>query len=232
MPHDIPIAIIYTDGACLGNPGPGGWAYRITQNDQILREAAGQGGLDSTNNAMELQAVVSGLRWLFSNRAPEKGFEVRVVSDSQYVVMGANQWVHGWVARGWRKQDGTPVLNRELWEELHVLITGRPVSFHWVKGHAGNPHNEAVDYAASRAAKIAAGQSVEPYPMPALSRVGTRITQLREAFQEFARVHPEQAELVLGFSRTLEAWRGMIRITVDTTRDIEAFGEKLKEVSK
>jgi len=128
--------VAYTDGACIGNPGPGGWAAILVQDDQ--RQEISGGAPETTNNRMELTAVIEALRRLPPD-AP-----ARVVTDSQYVMNGITRWLAGWRRRGWRTAGGQPVLNRDLWEALAPLV-GPRVTWEWVRGHAGHPENERVD---------------------------------------------------------------------------------------
>ena len=143
-------AIIFTDGACLGNPGPGGYAAVVTiaGEEQVLVG----GDKTTTNNKMEMMAAIKALE------AVPHGFPIVLHSDSQYVIKGATQWLKGWKARGWRKADGKPVLNQDLWMQIDALMLGRKIAWKWVKGHAGHPGNERVDgLANSEAVKIAQG---------------------------------------------------------------------------
>ena len=128
---------LYTDGACSGNPGPGGWACLLRYN-QAQKEISG-GAKETTNNQMELTAVIEGLSLL------KKPCEVELFTDSKYVLEGATKWLEGWIQKGWKKADKKPVLNRELWEKLIPLLEKHNVTWHWVKGHAGHPENERVD---------------------------------------------------------------------------------------
>lgn len=128
---------LYTDGACSGNPGPGGWACLLKYNE-IQKEISG-GAKETTNNQMELTAVIEGLSLL------KKNCEVELFTDSKYVLEGATKWLEGWVQKGWKKADKKPVLNRELWEKLIPLLQKHTITWHWVKGHAGHPENERVD---------------------------------------------------------------------------------------
>ena len=128
---------LYTDGACSGNPGPGGWACLLKYND-ITKEIAG-GAKETTNNQMELTAVIEGLSLL------KKPCEVELFTDSKYVLEGATKWLAGWIQKGWKKADKKPVLNRNLWEKLIPLFEKHTITWHWVKGHAGHPENERVD---------------------------------------------------------------------------------------
>jgi ribonuclease HI len=127
---------IVTDGACRGNPGPGGWAAMIWRGEQV-EEIGGQ-ELHTTNNRMELRAAVEALR-----RVPPAA-AVRIVTDSSYLVNGATSWLAGWKRRGWLTTSGQPVEHRELWEELDRLA-GQRVRWEQVRGHAGHPENERAD---------------------------------------------------------------------------------------
>ena len=141
---------IFTDGSCLRNPGgPGGWAMvaKDMATGQVTERSAGEPS--TTNNRMELTAAIEALRY-----APE-GTRVALYTDSQYLKNGITKWVAGWKRRGWRKADGQPVLNQELWMELDRLYAAHTVDFHWVKGHAGNPLNERCDTLAKQAAMTA-----------------------------------------------------------------------------
>jgi ribonuclease HI len=146
-------AIIFTDGACLGNPGPGGYAAVITiaGEEQIIV------GRDptTTNNKMEMTAAIKALE------AVSKDLPIVIHSDSQYVIKGATEWLRGWKAKGWRKADGKPVMNQDLWMQMDALLVGRQITWKWVKGHAGHPENERVDQLANwEAVRAAAGTAV------------------------------------------------------------------------
>ena len=137
---------MYTDGSCLGNPGPGGWAAKY----EGLFEISG-GAKDTTNNIMEMTAVVKGLE-----KCLEHGItEVTVHTDSVYVMKGMTTWIHGWKKKGWKTAGGTPVKNMDLWMRLDEL-SGRfsTIDWRWVKAHAGNPQNEWVDTEARRCATL------------------------------------------------------------------------------
>lgn len=129
--------IIYTDGACSGNPGPGGWGALII-DDQNETELCG-GEADTTNNRMELQAAIEALR------ATEGASEVILYTDSQYVKNGINTWIHGWKKNGWKTAARKPVKNKDLWQSLDQEIEGRAIDWRWVKGHDGDPGNERAD---------------------------------------------------------------------------------------
>jgi len=128
---------VYADGACRGNPGPGGWGVLLRQGGRE-RELHGGEAL-TTNNRMELTAVIRALEAL------EPGATVRVYTDSQYVQKGISGWIHDWKRRGWRTADKKPVKNQDLWLRLDELARGHAVEWHWVRGHAGHPENERAD---------------------------------------------------------------------------------------
>ena len=130
------IVEIFTDGACSGNPGPGGWGY-ILRCDGVEREGSG-GESRTTNNRMELLGAIEGLKSL------DKPARVRLVSDSQYLVKGLNEWIDGWKRRGWRRTEG-PVMNVELWQELDRLRAIHQIKAEWVRGHVGHAENERCD---------------------------------------------------------------------------------------
>jgi ribonuclease HI len=128
---------VYADGACRGNPGPGGWGVLLRQGGRE-RELHG-GEAHTTNNRMELTAVIRALEAL------QPGAAVRVYTDSQYVQKGISGWIHDWKRRGWRTADKKPVKNQDLWQRLDELARGHAVQWHWVRGHAGHPENERAD---------------------------------------------------------------------------------------
>lgn len=129
---------IYTDGSCKSNPGPGGWAAVLVYGE-AEKEISG-GEANTTNNRMELTAVISALKLL------KEPCNVVITTDSKYVSDGISKgWAASWKARGWKKADKTPALNPELWDELLSLCQKNNVSFEWVKGHAGHPYNERCD---------------------------------------------------------------------------------------
>jgi ribonuclease HI len=134
---------IYTDGACSGNPGPGGWGalLRIGSQEKELY------GYDpaTTNNRMELMAVIEALRIL------KRPVSARVHTDSQYVQKGISEWIYGWKRRGWKTADRQPVKNADLWKTLDALRAGHTIEWLWVRGHAGHTENERVDALARRA---------------------------------------------------------------------------------
>ncbi len=128
---------IHTDGACLGNPGPGGWAA-LLMHDGRERELAG-GEAQTTNNRMELLAAIMALEAL---KSP---CEVVLSTDSQYVQKGIGEWLPNWIRRGWKTAGGDPVKNKDLWERLQLAAAPHAVKWKWVKGHAGHVENERVD---------------------------------------------------------------------------------------
>jgi ribonuclease HI len=145
---------LFTDGACLGNPGPGGWAYILKHPASGKVAEASGGEAQTTNNRMELMAVIAGLTAL------TRPSRVALFSDSKYVLGGLEEWMAGWKARGWKRKGNKPVLNVELWKQLDELIGRHTVKFKWVKGHAGHPENERCDALASaEAAKLQAEAS-------------------------------------------------------------------------
>jgi len=138
-----PEVIIYTDGACDPNPGPGGWAaiLRYRGHEEVLSGSE----LNTTNNRMELQAAISALQAL------KEPCQVELHTDSMYMQQGITAWLPHWMARGWRKRDGKPVLNADLWQSLYALIQQHDVHWHWVPGHRGDPQNERVNRLARQA---------------------------------------------------------------------------------
>lgn len=128
---------IYTDGACSGNPGPGGWGAILRWAGQE-KELSG-GAAETTNNRMELQAVITALETL------KRPCHVDLYTDSTYVRDGITKWLAGWKAKGWKTASKKPVKNRDLWEDLDEAVARHDVVFHWVKGHAGHPENERAD---------------------------------------------------------------------------------------
>ena len=130
---------LFTDGACSGNPGPGGWGF-ILRGPGIAGDRVESGGEPATtNNRMELLAVIRGLE-----RVPD-GAAVLVTTDSEYCVKGLNEWLDGWKRRGWRKSDRSPVMNRELWEALDSHRARLRLTARWIRGHADHPENERCD---------------------------------------------------------------------------------------
>ena len=144
---------IYTDGACKGNPGPGGWGAWLKWG-ATEKELFG-GELNTTNNRMELQAVIEGLGAL------KRPCKVTLYLDSQYVRMGITEWIRGWKVKGWRTSTGQPVKNVELWQQVDKLVSqgGHQIEWRWVKGHAGDPGNERADALANKGVEKALGRA-------------------------------------------------------------------------
>jgi ribonuclease HI len=137
-----PKVVVYTDGACKGNPGPGGWGAIMLYGDK-KKEICG-GEAHTTNNRMELMGAIMALEAL------NKPCKVELHTDSQYVMKGVTQWIHGWKARGWRTADKSPVKNDDLWKRLDAARNRHEVDWRWVKGHAGHPLNERADELANQ----------------------------------------------------------------------------------
>jgi len=140
--------IAYTDGSCLGNPGPGGWGVVLMWRDEI-RELSGSEA-QTTNNRMELMAAIRGLESL------TKEASVHLHTDSKYVRSGITEWIHNWKRNGWKTAAKKPVKNVDLWQRLDAAIGAHDVKWIWVKGHAGDPGNEHADRLATEAAAVAA----------------------------------------------------------------------------
>ncbi len=129
--------IIYTDGACSGNPGPGGWGVLMRAGTH-KKELCG-GELDTTNNRMEMMAVIEALTAL------KKRSDVKIYTDSKYVLQGITEWMDGWKAKNWKTASKKPVKNKDLWQRIDTLVQAHNVEMIWVKGHAGDPGNERAD---------------------------------------------------------------------------------------
>ena len=134
---ELPEVEIFTDGACKGNPGPGGWGAILRSNGKE-RELSG-GESPTTNNRMELMAAIEALKAL------KRPCHVQLYTDSVYVRDGITKWIHGWRRNGWRTSDKKPVKNAELWQALLDATAPHRIDWHWVKGHAGHPENERAD---------------------------------------------------------------------------------------
>lgn len=134
---------IFTDGACRGNPGPGGWAayLRVLDTNKLIKGAEPE----TTNNRMELMAAIAGLEAL------TRPSDVVLTTDSQYVRQGITQWIHGWKKNGWKTSQKKPVKNQDLWQRLDTALATHSVDWRWVKGHSGHVENELVDQAANDA---------------------------------------------------------------------------------
>lgn len=138
----MPELVAYTDGACSGNPGPGGWGALLVarDGDKVLKTRELSGGeAETTNNRMELLAAITALETL------ERDAAVTIITDSVYVKDGITKWIHGWKARGWKTAAKKPVKNEDLWRRLEAATARHRVTWEWVKGHAGHPENEKAD---------------------------------------------------------------------------------------
>ena len=147
---------LFTDGACSGNPGPGGWGVLLRWKG-VEKELSG-GVADTTNNRMELMAVIEGLRAL------KRPLSVAVYTDSQYVQRGMTQWLAGWKAKDFRVKGGGLRVNHDLWRELDGLAARHDISWHWVKGHSGHPENQRADRLARDGVKEITGEKEKTGP--------------------------------------------------------------------
>lgn len=150
-PDGRPGLVIYTDGACEPNPGKGGWAFVVYRDGTEVCCDCG-GDPDATNNTMEMMGVLRALEWILDNA---DGSPVRLLSDSQYVVKGCNEWRLGWAMKGWRKSDGGALANESLWRAIDAALRFRPQKVEWVKGHAGILGNERADELSNQGRKEA-----------------------------------------------------------------------------
>ncbi len=148
MSDEKPIIEIFSDGACSGNPGPGGWGTLLRQGNTV-KELSGYAA-ETTNNRMELIGAIEGLAAL------KRPCQVHLTTDSQYVKKGITEWIHNWVKKGWKNSQKKDVANRDLWEQLLEQTRKHDVQWHWVRGHAGHAENERCDELARAA--IANGQ--------------------------------------------------------------------------
>ena len=147
----MPEVEIFTDGACRGNPGPGGWAALLrSQGVEKMFSGVEQ---ETTNNQMELMAAIQGLEAL------KRASSVVLTTDSQYVRQGITQWIHGWKRNGWKTSQKQPVTNKTLWQRLDTAVAKHQVEWHWVKGHSGHEENERVDMAANDAIDVMQAQT-------------------------------------------------------------------------
>jgi ribonuclease HI len=147
---EVDKVVIYTDGACLNNPGKGGHGYVFTYNDGEYLHSGNGGEKDTTNNRMELMAVISALEMLDGEK------DITIITDSKYVMQGITEWIKGWKAKGWIGSNKKPVKNQDLWKRLDSLVEkAPPLKWQWVKGHSGNKWNEFADKLATEAAALA-----------------------------------------------------------------------------
>jgi ribonuclease HI len=137
---------IYTDGSCLNNPGNGGWAAIINQDNKVKKISGGV--KDTTNNKMELMAPIMALQKIDKNQ------QIEIYTDSQYVRLGITDWIHKWIKNNWQTSKKEPVKNKELWIQLYELTKSYEIKWIWVKAHAGNTLNEEVDLLAKNAAEL------------------------------------------------------------------------------
>ena len=142
---------IYTDGACKGNPGPGGWGVVLKSGEKEKHLFGGEN--PTTNNRMEMTAVIEALKAL------KLACHVSLYTDSKYVMQGVTEWMGGWKARGWKTANKAPVKNVDLWQEIDSLLGKHQIDWHWVKGHAGHPGNELADALANKGVEKILGQS-------------------------------------------------------------------------
>jgi ribonuclease HI len=145
MTDALPHVELFTDGACSGNPGPGGWAFILRHGKSRTEKEQTGGHPRTTNNRMELMSVIEGLKSL------ERPCQVDLYSDSQYVVKGLREWLDQWKGRGWRTASKKPVMNVDLWKQLDDLRHKHKVTYHWVRGHDNHPENERCDRLAVKA---------------------------------------------------------------------------------
>jgi len=134
---------IYTDGACRGNPGPGGWGAVLMHGGKVKKLHGGE--QETTNNRMELTAVIKALECIKGNKWP-----LEITSDSKYVLQGITEWIEDWKRKGWRSASKKPVMNVDLWQRLDQLVQPFDITWHWVKGHSGHPENEMADQLANQ----------------------------------------------------------------------------------
>ena len=134
---------MFTDGACRGNPGKGGWGVLLRWGE--TEKTLHGGDPMTTNNRMELTAVIKALECLKGNRWP-----VEITTDSKYVLQGITEWIEGWKRKGWRNASKKPVMNADLWQRLDELVQPFEIDWHWVRGHSGHPENEMADQLANR----------------------------------------------------------------------------------
>lgn len=171
MSNFPPIKSLYTDGACSGNPGPGGWGVVVYLADGGFHEL---GGADpqTTNNRMEMQAAIAALKFFADSQQPGA---IPLYTDSEYLIKGVTQWIKGWKKKGWRTASGKPVLNQDLWEILDHLNSSR-VSWNYVRGHAGDPGNERCD-AIARAFSLGNSISLRQFQPPKSGKTQNKVEE-------------------------------------------------------
>ena len=194
MESNFSSVLIFCDGACSGNPGPGGWGAIIATPEGKVCELGARHSL-TTNNQMELTAAIRALEFVRS--IP---LEVIVHCDSTYVILGITQWIHGWKKRGWRSSEGKDILNRDLWEKLHVLVLARPkggkVSWRYVRGHTGIPGNDRAD---AIAVSFSQNQRPELFNGPLL-KYSIPIHDLPEDVEATPKLKPKTAKKTPAYS--------------------------------
>jgi ribonuclease HI len=158
----LPAVEIFTDGACSGNPGPGGWAA-LLRYGEVERELSGGEAL-TTNNRMEMMAAIMALESL------KRPCTVRLFTDSMYLRDGITKWIHGWKRNGWRTAEKKPVKNADLWQRLDAALARHDIEWHWVKGHAGHPENVRVDKLARDEIRKVRSSGLLPARAPRLRR--------------------------------------------------------------
>ena len=190
--HDHSAVRAYTDGACSGNPGPGGWGVVIEQGDSRTEHSGGEA--QTTNNRMELTAAIKALEHT------AKDEPIAIVTDATYVHQGITQWIAGWKRRAWRSTNGKLIANRDLWERLDLACAGRTVQWQWVRGHTGHPGNERADALARAQAK----QRRETHTRAQEQRIATPISAaiLRRHLE---RCDPDTSVRTAGIAGTVAA---------------------------
>jgi len=151
--NSLQIVEAFTDGACSGNPGPGGWGVLLRYKDKEKQLHGGEP--DTTNNRMELMAAIMALEVL------KRPCQIDLTTDSQYLRQGITQWIHNWVKNNWRTANKKPVKNQDLWQRLHAATQQHKINWHWVKGHAGHRENEIADQLARQGLETAATNDYE-----------------------------------------------------------------------
>jgi ribonuclease HI len=197
-----PAVTVYTDGGCDPNPGPGGWAAILDYGDHEV--VLSGNALDSTNNRMEIEAAISALAFLLGRHGRAR---VDLHTDSRYLRQGITEWIDDWFARGWVTKAGAPVKNQDAWRRLYELSHAHAISWHWTKGHAGDPLNERGPPCGRRSPS---GNGVRAQPLPGRwgKRVGVGLAAKRLAYQE--RIGGQESRSVGGAGASCRAPRGLL----------------------